>query len=90
MLSGKNNENGAVNFFLAHLGETNPPDKRREEGQSEMVPLTSRITRVFLGTQVQCAQCHDHPFQKSIKQDRFWGVNAFLRQVKRRQYGNFQ
>src|SRR5215469_14190921 len=48
-----------------------------------MVPLTSRITRLFLGTQVQCAQCHDHPFYSNIKQEHFWGVNAFLRQVSR-------
>jgi hypothetical protein len=49
-----------------------------------MVPITSRIARVFLGTQVQCAQCHDHPFQSNIKQEHFWGINAFLRQVQRR------
>ena len=48
-----------------------------------MVPVTSRITRLFLGTQVQCAQCHDHPFYNNIKQKDFWGVNAFLRQVER-------
>jgi hypothetical protein len=80
---GKNADNGAVNFFLAHLGEANPPDKRQEEGQFEMIPLTSRLTRVFLGAQVQCAQCHPHPFFASLKQEAFWGVNAFLRQVKR-------
>jgi hypothetical protein len=48
-----------------------------------MVPLTARITRLFLATQVQCAQCHDHPFYNNIKQNHFWGVNAFLRQVVR-------
>ncbi len=80
--SGKNSENGAVNFFLAHLGERIPQEKQREEGQFEMVPLTSRITRVFLGTQVQCAQCHAHPFFDSLKQESFWGVNAFLRQLR--------
>jgi len=82
---GKNSDpnNGAVNFILAHVGEVIPRDKQREEGHFEMVPLTSRITRVFLGTQVQCAQCHAHPFFGSLKQEQFWGVNAFLRQVKR-------
>lgn len=75
--------NGAVNFILAHVGEPIPGAKAAEEGQFEMVPITSRITRIFLGTQVQCAQCHDHPFQNTLKQEHFWGVNAFLRQVKR-------
>ena len=73
----------AVNFFLAHLGENVPPAHRREEGQFQLVPLTSRITRLFLGTQVQCAQCHDHPFYSNIKQEHFWSINAFLRQVVR-------
>lgn len=80
--TGKNTENGAVNFMLAHLGEPIPAGKRDEEGQFEMVPLTSRITRVFLGTQVQCAQCHAHPFFNALKQESFWGVNAFLRQIR--------
>jgi hypothetical protein len=81
--SGENTKNGAVNFILAHVGENVPPGQRGEEGQFQMVPLTSRITRLFLGTQVQCAQCHDHPFYGNIKQEHFWGVNAFLRQVER-------
>ena len=81
--SGENTKNGAVNFILAHVGEPVPGARAAEEGQFEMVPITSRITRLFLGTQVQCAQCHDHPFQNSLKQNHFWGVNAFLRQVQR-------
>jgi hypothetical protein len=80
---GKNSDNGAVNFILAHLGEAVAQKDRREEGDWEMVPLTSRLTRVFMGTQTQCAQCHPHPFAQSLKQEMFWGINAFLRQVKR-------
>ncbi len=45
--SGDNETNGATNFILAHLGERVPPAKEKEQGQYEMVPLTSRITRSF-------------------------------------------
>ncbi len=82
--SGENSTNGATNFILAHVGERTPAPRKAEEGEFEMVPVTSRITRLFLGTQVQCAQCHDHPFQNNIKQNHFWGVNAYLRQVERK------
>jgi hypothetical protein len=84
---GENTKNGAVNFVLAHVGEKvsnkDEADLVQKDGHFQMVPLTSRITKLFLGTQVQCAQCHDHPFYNNIKQKDFWGVNAFLRQVDR-------
>jgi hypothetical protein len=79
--SGKSNENGAVNYILAHLGEQNPPNEQGKEGRSNMVPITSRTIRLFDGLQIQCAQCHPHPFNKEWKQDDFWGVNAFFRQI---------
>jgi hypothetical protein len=78
--TGKNTDNGAVNFILAHVGEA---PENKEESQFNMVPITARITRLFLGIQTQCTQCHDHPFEKERKQRDFWGVNAFLRQVER-------
>jgi hypothetical protein len=81
--TGKTNDNGAVNYILAHLGEQVPGAKQSEEGQFEMVPVTSRTTRLFLGLQTQCTQCHDHPFNPEWKQHHFWGVNAFFRQVRR-------
>ncbi|WP_165073945.1 DUF1549 domain-containing protein [Paludisphaera rhizosphaerae] len=67
--SGSNKDNGAVNYTLAHL-------------ESEAVPLTSRTVRLFLGQQLQCVQCHDHP-QNDWKQADFWGINAFFRGIKR-------
>lgn len=81
--AGKNTDNGAVNFILAHVGEENPANNRGEEGQFSMVPITSRMTRLFLGIQTQCTQCHDHPFDNNLTQQQFWGINAYLRQVKR-------
>jgi hypothetical protein len=79
--TGKTNENGAVNYILANLGEPTPRGKEMEEGKFSMVPVTSRTTRLFLGLQTQCAQCHTHPFHKEWEQRHFWGLNAFFRQV---------
>jgi hypothetical protein len=74
-------ENGAVNYILAHLGE--PVPAGNQEGHFNMVPVTSRTTRLFLGIQTQCTQCHDHPFNPGKQLD-FWGINAFFRQVDRK------
>ncbi len=81
--SGKNDDNGAVNYFVQHLGTPVPGKLRDEEGAYDAVPITSRTTRLFLGIQTQCTQCHDHPFNSEWKQDYFWGVNAFFRQIDR-------
>ncbi len=81
--TGRTNENGAVNFILSHLGEPIPREAQEKEGKFEMVPITSRTTRLFLGLQTQCTQCHDHPFNPEWKQEHFWGINAFFRQVER-------
>ncbi|HEV3115922.1 MAG TPA: DUF1553 domain-containing protein, partial [Gemmataceae bacterium] len=72
-----------VNFLLAHVGDAVPGPRQHEEGQFEMAPITARTTRLFLGIQTQCTQCHDHPFNPG-KQLNFWGINAFFRQVDRK------
>lgn len=66
---GSNKENGAVNYALAHMADG-------------AVNLTSITTRVFLGQQIQCTQCHDHP-SNDWKQADFWGINAFFKGMKR-------
>lgn len=67
---GSNKENGAANFVLSHL-------------EFDKAPLTSISTRVFLGLQIQCTQCHDHP-SNDWKQTHFWGINAFLKGIRSR------
>jgi hypothetical protein len=72
----------AANFVVHHLGEA-IRDTRARDGAFDAVPITSRVTRTFLGLQTQCTQCHDHPFNKEWVQTDFWGVNAFFRQTVR-------
>jgi hypothetical protein len=65
---GTAEHNPAANFLLAHLNQ-------------DAVPATALTARLFLGIQVQCTQCHDHPFTKD-KQDRFWELNSFFQQTE--------
>lgn len=66
---GSSDENGAVVFLSSHLNEM-------------AVPATAITSRLFLGRQVQCTQCHNHPFN-DWQQSQFWGMNAFFRGTRR-------
>ena len=41
---------------------------------------TVAVTRVFLGLQLQCARCHDHPFASWTQRD-FYGMTGFFVRV---------
>ena len=60
-----------------------PTTRSATEGKFDNIPVTSRTTRLFLGVQTQCVQCHDHPFNPEWKQEHFWGVAGFFRQTDR-------
>ncbi len=40
--------------------------------------ITRDIGRLFLGMNLQCAQCHDHPVINAYKQEHYYGIYAFL------------
>jgi hypothetical protein len=47
--------------------------------------LAAAVTRSFLGIQLECAQCHHHPFGK-WKREQFWAQAAFFAGLQR--HGN--
>ncbi len=61
--TGRNDENGAVGFPLAY--------------QAQPVELAGEVSRIFLGVQIQCAQCHDHKTD-SWKRRQFHEFAAFF------------
>jgi hypothetical protein len=67
---GRSDENGATNFLLAHLND-------------QATPATAVTARLFLGRQVHCTQCHDHPFARDRRQEEFWALNAFFKTAVR-------
>ncbi|MDA1140002.1 MAG: DUF1553 domain-containing protein [Planctomycetota bacterium] len=40
--------------------------------------LTRDVSRLFLGRDIQCAECHDHPSINDYKQSEFQGLTAYL------------
>jgi hypothetical protein len=40
--------------------------------------LTRDVSRLFLGMNLQCAQCHDHPLVEAYKQEHYYGLFAFF------------
>ncbi len=44
--------------------------------------LAGKTARFFLGNRIQCAQCHDHPYEPWKRTD-FWQLAAYFQRVKR-------
>ena len=59
-------ENGHTAIIMAQDGRT-------EE-------TTAEISRIFLGIQIQCAQCHDHPYDR-WKREQFHELAAFFPRI---------
>lgn len=40
--------------------------------------ITRDVGRIFLGANLECAQCHDHPHVEDWKQEHYYGIAAFF------------
>src|SRR5262249_23947659 len=52
-----------------------------QQGQPEEV--VAEVSRIFMGVQIQCAQCHDHPWDR-WKREQFHELAAFFPRVASR------
>ena len=57
-----------------------------EEARAE--DIMPEEVRVFLGRRLDCAQCHNHPYEQ-WDQDQFWGLAAFFGQLSRTEWTGF-
>jgi hypothetical protein len=46
--------------------------------------VAGATARIFLGLSLQCAQCHDHPYDPRYKQEDFYGLAAFFARTRAR------
>jgi hypothetical protein len=65
----------ATNFITVTVDQ-------EKTGHPDPVRLAGRVSRAFLGIRLDCAQCHNHPFEK-WKQADFQGLAAFFGQVRK-------
>ncbi|MEQ8785995.1 MAG: DUF1549 domain-containing protein [Pirellulaceae bacterium] len=49
--------------------------------------LAANVARAYLGVNLECAQCHDHPFARWTR-DQFWETAAFFARPKRGKDGD--
>ncbi|MEN8869708.1 MAG: PSD1 and planctomycete cytochrome C domain-containing protein [Akkermansiaceae bacterium] len=66
--TGGSYESPATNFF---------------KSEQDIKKLTENVAQVFMGTRIQCAQCHNHPFDRWTMDD-YYGFASFFTQVKRK------
>jgi hypothetical protein len=60
----------------------NPPTNFYQQTTDKLV-LTENVAQVFMGMRIQCAQCHNHPFDRWT-QDDYYGFVAFFSQIGRK------
>ncbi len=72
--SGGTFKNAATNFYQI---------------TNETLPLTENVAQVFMGIRVQCAQCHNHPFDRWTQND-YYSFAAFFAQIGRKQAEDYR
>ena len=72
-----------VEMLGAKGGTFDNPATNYFQMENDVLKLTENVAQVFMGTRIQCAQCHNQPFDRWTMDD-YYGFAAFFAQVKRK------
>lgn len=77
-----------ISELVSSVGSTyeNPPASYHRTHRDPFTTAES-AAQVFLGVRVQCAKCHNHPFDR-WKQDDYYGLAAYFTTIERKQIDN--
>jgi len=64
-------------------GTFKSPATNYYQTERDILKLTENVAQVFMGMRIQCAQCHNHPFDRWTMDD-YYGFEAFFSQVGRK------
>ncbi len=73
-----------VRELLSANGGTfkNPPTNYYQL-ERDILKVTENVAQVFMGMRIQCAQCHNHPFDRWTMDD-YYGFASFFTQIGRK------
>jgi hypothetical protein len=73
-----------VQDLLGASGGTfkNPPTNYYQN-ETDILKVSENVAQVFMGMRIQCAQCHNHPFDRWTMDD-YYGFAAFFSQIGRK------
>ena len=71
------------NLLAARGGTFAHPEANFYRVETDMLKLTENVAQSMLGMRVQCAQCHNHPFDR-WRMDDYYGFAAFFAQIGRK------
>jgi hypothetical protein len=73
-----------VRELLASKGGTfSDPATNYYQTETETLKVAENVAQVFMGMRIQCAQCHNHPFDRWTMDD-YYGFAAFFSQIGRK------
>lgn len=79
-----------VGELLASTGGTfTTPQTNFYEIERDRLKTAENVAQVFMGIRTQCAQCHNHPFDRWTMDD-YYGFAAFFAQVGRKQAEDYR
>jgi len=73
-----------VDLLSASGGTVSNPPVNYYQTEIDPIKTTENVAQVFMGMRIQCAQCHNHPFDRWTLND-YYGFKSFFMQIGRKQ-----
>jgi hypothetical protein len=70
-------------LLSASGGTFKSPATNYYQNETDILKVSENVAQVFMGMRVQCAQCHNHPFDRWTLND-YYGFAAFFSQIGRK------
>jgi hypothetical protein len=72
------------NILAASGGTFKNPSTNFYQIEPDVLKVSENVAQIFMGMRIQCAQCHNHPFDRWTMDD-YYSFAAFFKQVGRKQ-----